>query len=309
MQGLGAPAGRDGGLGTLRLGSFLGVAVYVHPLLLLLIAVATFLGLAGHLLIWLAVLLTHELAHLLAARLCGLEVARLELLPYGAVADIRGPDRREPLVQAVIALAGPLNNLLLLATSLALQGAGWLKGTWVPPFQTANLTMALFNLLPALPLDGGRILLAVLRRTRGPRHAMGVLGRVSRVVALGLALATALAWYVDVLVPHLLAAAATIWVGTAREEMWVGVAALRALWTQRARLRKAGVVPVQRLVALDTTTLRQVAEALRPSSYHEIVVVDAEQRPLGQIDERRLLRGILALGLDAPLTELLELAE
>ena len=296
-------------MAALRLGSFLGVAVYVHPLLLVLLALAAALGLPGQLLLLLAVLATHELAHLVAARLCGLEIARLELLPYGAVADIRGPGRREPLVEAMVALAGPLNNLLLLALSIALEQAGWLAGPWVPPFQTANLAMALFNLLPALPLDGGRILLAFLRRTRGPRQATALLGRLARIVAAGLVAATALAFYWQVLAPHLLAAAATIWVGTAREEQWVGVAALRALWSKRGRLRRAGLLPVYRLVALESASLRQVAEALRPGSYHEILVVDTDQRPLGQVDERRLLRGILALGLDARLAELLELGE
>lgn len=282
------------------------MAVFVHPLLLLLVALAAVLGLSGQLLLLLAVLATHELAHLVAARLCGLEIARLELLPYGAVADIRGPGRREPLVEAVVALAGPLNNLLLLALSIALQQAGWLAGPWVAPFQAANLAMALFNLLPALPLDGGRILLAFLRRTRGPRPAVAILGRVGRAVALVLAGATGAALYWQVLAPHLLAAAATIWVGTAREEQWVGVTALRALWTKRGRLRRAGLLPVHRMVALEHTSLQQVAEALRPGGYHEIVVLDDRERPLGQLDEVHLLHGILQLGLDAPLRELLE---
>ncbi|GAB6877238.1 site-2 protease family protein [Thermaerobacter litoralis] len=292
--------------GPLHLGSFLGVAVFVHPLLLVLVALAAVLGLPGQLLLLLAVLATHELAHLIAARLCGLEIARLEFLPYGAVADIRGPGRREPLVEAVVALAGPLNNLLLLAGSIALHQAGWLQGPWVAPFQAANLTMALFNLLPALPLDGGRILLAFLKRTRGPRQAVMTLGRLGRGVAVALAAATALAFYWQVLAPHLLAASVTIWVGTAREEQWVGVTALRGLWTKRGRLRRVGLLPVHRLIALETTSLRQVAEALRPGSYHEIVVVDGQQRTLGEVDEGLLLRGILQLGLDAPVRDLLE---
>lgn len=296
-------------MGALTLGSLFGVTVAIHPLLLMLLALAAALGLLGQLLLLLAVLVTHELAHLAAARLCGLDVARVELLPYGGVADVRGPAQREPLVEAMVALAGPLNNLLLLAISVALEHAGWLSGAWIPPFQQANLAMALFNLLPALPLDGGRILLAFLRGARGPRHATVLLARIGRAVAAGLVAATALAWWWQVLAPHLLAAAATIWAGTAREEQWVGVSALRALWGKRGRLRRAGLLPVSRLVAVEHASLRQVAEALRPGTYHEIVVVDADQRPLAELDERHLLRGILTLGLDARLAELLELRE
>ncbi|HEY8394844.1 MAG TPA: site-2 protease family protein [Thermaerobacter sp.] len=295
-------------MGALTLGSVFGVAVAIHPLLLVLLALAAAMGFLGQVLLLLAVLVTHELAHLVVARLCGLEVARVELLPYGGVADVRGAGR-DPLVEAVVALAGPLNNLLLLAASVALERAGWLATAWVPPFQQANLAMALFNLLPALPLDGGRILLAFLRRTRGPRQATVVLARIGRSVAAGLVAATVLAWWLQVLAPHLLAAAATIWAGTSREEQWVGVAAMRALWSKRGRLRRAGLLPVSRLVALEDASLRQVAEALRPGSYHEIVVLDANHRPLAELDEAHLMRGILALGLDARLAELLELGE
>lgn len=295
-------------MGAVTVGRILGVAVAVHPLLLVLLALAAAMGLLGQILVLLAVLVTHELAHLTAARVCGLEVARVELLPYGGVADVRGAGR-DPLVEAVVALAGPLNNLILLAASVALERAGWLAGPWVPPFQQANLAMALFNLLPALPLDGGRILLAFLRRARGPRQATAVVARIGRAVAAGMVATALLAWWWQVLAPHLLAAAATIWAGTGREERWVGVAALRGLWAKRGRLRRAGLLPVSRLVVLEHASLRQVAEAMRPGSYHEIVVLGTDHRPLAELDEGHLLRGILALGLDARVAELLELGE
>jgi Zn-dependent protease len=136
-------------------------------------------GMLAILLLFTCVVL-HELGHSLAARFFGIPVREIVLLPLGGVALLsRSPSR--PLHELVIALAGPLVNLLIVVVLgvglglVAVLGA-WEVDTLLVPGSTiaptgvglllwllqANLFLVLFNLIPAFPLDGGRVLRALL---------------------------------------------------------------------------------------------------------------------------------------------------
>ncbi len=122
----------------------------------------------------------HELGHALAARAFGIDTAHITLYPFGGVAAItRMP--RNPLQELVIALAGPAVNGVLFALFAAL----WLTlGGWVALWLAAiNAGMGLFNLLPAFPMDGGRVLRALLATRMGWMRASHVAIRVGQVFA------------------------------------------------------------------------------------------------------------------------------
>lgn len=103
--------------------------------------------------------LLHELGHAFAARGFGITTRDITLYPFGGVAALeRMP--QEPRQELVIAFAGPLVNLVL----FTLFGAVWAAtGLWVfAGIAALNALMGLFNLIPAFPMDGGRVLRAAL---------------------------------------------------------------------------------------------------------------------------------------------------
>lgn len=161
-----------------------GIKVVFHPLFLAVGILSAFTG--GMLLFVAAVLaaLEHELAHALAARRYGFELSRIVLMPYGAVisGDIAGMGRGNELK---VLIAGPLVNL---ATGLAFVALWWLYPE-VYPFTelAASISFSLFfvNLLPAYPLDGGRILRLLLQPI-GKKRAKIVCGILSILTALGI---------------------------------------------------------------------------------------------------------------------------
>lgn len=134
----------------------------VHPLFLGAGAVS---AITGDIFLFLAAVLAailHECAHAAAARRYGYTLDAIVLMPYGAVVsgDLSGLKRREEIV---IALAGPLANA---ATALLFVSLWWLFPETYPYTDLAahvSLSLFLVNLLPAFPLDGGRVLRAVLR--------------------------------------------------------------------------------------------------------------------------------------------------
>jgi Zn-dependent protease/predicted transcriptional regulator len=163
---------------SIRIGSIAGIRLQLHVTFLLFlgwIAVSQglFTGHAGRalngvlllLLVFTCVVL-HELGHALAARRYGIRTRDIVLLPIGGVARLeRMPDK--PAQEIVVALAGPAVNVVIAGVLwLALgrfdtadMGIG---GSLIESIFTINIVMLLFNLIPAFPMDGGRVLRAVL---------------------------------------------------------------------------------------------------------------------------------------------------
>jgi Zn-dependent protease len=124
----------------------------------------------------------HELGHALAARRFGIATESITLYPFGGVAAIeRMPE--EPDQEMVIALAGPAVNFVL----TAITGALWLATGFAPFGLMAlmNAGMGAFNLIPAFPMDGGRVLRALLAQRMGFLPASRLSVRIGRTFAWG----------------------------------------------------------------------------------------------------------------------------
>lgn len=150
-----------------------------YPLILV-IALAVLFDSGGDLVLLAAAAAVHELGHLLCMFLLGAEVRSLRLSVGGMVIDYNG-SRLSYLGDAAVALAGPAFSLL---TALVLARLGRVAPSdGLFYFAGLNLLLGLFNLVPLLPLDGGRILLCLLCQARGPGDAERICGGVSQLFA------------------------------------------------------------------------------------------------------------------------------
>lgn len=127
-----------------------------------------------------ASVLVHELGHAVAARRYGIRTRSIVLFLFGGVAQI-GKEPPTPASELVVAAAGPATSLLLggLCWVLSLLTAGSALGAIITYLAWVNATLAIFNLIPGFPLDGGRMLRALLWR------ATGSLERATRIAARG----------------------------------------------------------------------------------------------------------------------------
>ncbi len=141
-----------------------------------------------------ACVLLHELGHALVAKRNGIQTRHITLYPIGGVAMLDG--KPKPRQELAIALAGPMVNLVIAAvlTPIVLILYGRIdlstnletKGGFVCSLLVANLTLGLFNLIPAFPMDGGRVLRAVLNLKRSDRSATQIAAGVGQALAIGL---------------------------------------------------------------------------------------------------------------------------
>ncbi|MGA2258065.1 MAG: site-2 protease family protein, partial [Thermoguttaceae bacterium] len=140
--------------------------------------------------------LLHEMGHALAAGRYGIATRDITLLPIGGLARLEGMTR-SPRQELVIALAGP-------AVNVTIAGASWLGlllygnltgsftlapvvGSFLGQLLAVNLSLAVFNLLPAFPMDGGRVLRAVLASCISYERATQIAARLGQALAVCLA--------------------------------------------------------------------------------------------------------------------------
>lgn len=160
--------------GSFKVGSVSGIPINIHITFIFLLAYLIF-GNRGQtalvdtifILLVFSCVLIHELAHALMAKRFGIQTKRITLYPIGGLASIAGtPEARQ---EVLISLAGPAANLLIAAliyVTMALPELNifadiFSSGMGTRLFLT-NIWLALFNMIPALPMDGGRVLRASL---------------------------------------------------------------------------------------------------------------------------------------------------
>ena len=169
----------------------LGVRFSLPLLTLIFPLLARHLGMnTGFLPLFLA-LGAHEMMHVLAAALLGVKIREIRLMPFGGSARMENPYGVGGMRILWAALAGPGVNLLLAVVFAALAQWGFLSPVSAAVHVRHNLVLCLFNLLPALPLDGGRILYALLQRHIGEERALKLgilLGRLLAAILLGMML-------------------------------------------------------------------------------------------------------------------------
>lgn len=220
---------------SIRLGSIFGIEIKLHwsmPLLLLVFWVGLApsvtpqgagmaAGLFNAALLLLAlesIVLLHELGHSLVAKAYGLKVVDITFWPLGGMARM-SQIPEDTRIEATIALAGPAVNFVLAALALPIAAIAGTTGlgalAW--NFVWMNLLLGGFNLLPAFPMDGGRVLRALLARDGDWLRATERAVRIGRWVALGIVVLSLAAGMGNFLM--LLFIAGFVWIAGQKELM------------------------------------------------------------------------------------------
>lgn len=278
---------------SFRIGRLLGSDLRVHATFFLLIAwigasgyIAGGWALAAESVAFVAALfacvLAHEFGHALMARRYGIATPDITLLPIGGLARLeRLPE--EPGREIAVALAGPAVNIAIWAVLAGVSGARLSdladpEAGFVARLATLNLFLAVFNLLPAFPMDGGRVFRALLARQMGRVRATRRAAQTGQAVAVVLGLAGLAAGN-----PVLVLIAAFVFIAGNAEAQEVALRNLARMMPARAAMitRFEPLAPDDSLAAAEAALIR--------TTQHEFPVLKADGRLAGLLTRTALL--------------------
>ncbi len=249
-----------------------------------------------------ACVLLHEFGHVFAARRYGVQTPDITLLPIGGVARLeRIPEK--PSEELVVALAGPAVNVAIAAVLfLALGGLPSMDaGTQVQNpavgllgrLAWVNISLVVFNLIPAFPMDGGRVLRALLASRLGYARGTRIAAGVGQAVAFALGLAGLFGN------PLLIFIALFVYMGAAAEASAAQMrdASRGMIASDAAETRFEGLSP--------TATVEDAVERLLRTSQHDFPVVDGAGRLRGVVTRDDMIRALRERGPDAPVLEVM----
>jgi Zn-dependent protease len=282
----------------------LGVPVRFHFTFILLLIFLVVVGAGGrlaglmealYLLALFTSVLLHELGHAVVSRRYGIRTLEIVMFPIGGVARLeRSPRPKEELW---IAVAGPAVNLVIfLAIAGYLAARNQSEGiremaaggaSLSMRIAVGNLILALFNLLPAFPMDGGRILRSILAKYRPEEEATRIAAAAGRLLAIGMGL-----WGLVSANFFLLFIAFFVYLGATQES---AVAAGRSL-TQGMPVRAAMVTDFRTLA--HGSTLRDAADLLLATSQQDFPVTHGGD-VLGLLGRNSLLKAMATQGPEA----------
>ncbi|RME68841.1 MAG: CBS domain-containing protein [Verrucomicrobia bacterium] len=246
--------------------------------------------------------LLHELGHALAARVFGIRTPDITLLPIGGLARLeRMPDK--PAQELIVALAGPAVNVVIAAILLLTLNTGfnpdYLEGLEEPQFTfgqklaAVNVALVLFNLIPAFPMDGGRVLRAILAMFTSYGRATLIAARIGQ----GLAFVFGFLGLMGN--PMLLFIALFVFLGASQENT---MAQMKDLSTN---LRVMDAMMTELVTLRPEHTVADAVEALLRTSQHEFPVLDIDGRILGVLTRNAMVAALKEHGPDVPVAEVM----
>jgi Zn-dependent protease len=288
-----------GTVGVLRL---FGVPIRFHFTFVLLLVFLIFIGIGGkqsgattaiYIAALFASVLLHELGHALVARWYGLHTREIVMFPIGGVSRLeRQPTaRQEPL----IAMAGPFVNLAIAVILLALQRDFQPLDTLHIPtdinliqrIAVGNLVLGIFNLLPAYPMDGGRILRSLIAMRKPEDEATQIAASAGRYLAIAMGLVGLLSQNF-----LLVFVALFVYLGAAQE----GAAARGRLLTSGFPVRAAMITDFRTLS--HGNTIREAGDLLLATSQQDFPVMHGDE-VIGLLKRSALVRAMLTQGPDS----------
>lgn len=287
-----------------KIGEFAGIGVYMHATFLLIIAwvilvhwsaghdLATIIsGVVFVLALFLCIVL-HEFGHALTARRFGIMTRDITLLPIGGVARLeRMPD--DPMQEFWVALAGPavtavITVLLFLwlwitGTYVPVETITMIQGSFVERLMLVNAFILVFNLIPAFPMDGGRVLRALLALRTDYTSATQTAASIGQAIAL-------IFGFIGLFTnPFLIFIALFVWIGAAQEASMVKIkSALGGIPVYKAMLTDYKAVS-------SSDSLKDIVDLTMSGSQQDFPVVD-NGRLVGMVPHADFIKGLAEKG-------------
>lgn len=250
-------------------------------------------------------ILLHELGHIAAALWCGKRVYELSVLPVGLNASIE-ENRLTVLQKVFIYLSGPIINIMLAALGLLVKIA-LSKSYWFAEFFIkTNIYLAVFNLVPGLPLDGAKILREAIAGRIGLFAAYRYIKVITHVLFLVIIILGSVQFILSWNNISLLMAGLYLYSCQKPEGSEAAMMNVKNIIYRRTRLEKKGVYPARDLVVMKSFHLVEVLKNMDFDRFHIIYVLDENMRIIKLFSEQEIIEAMMNNDSDMTFEKLIE---
>ncbi|MBZ4666089.1 site-2 protease family protein [Mahella sp.] len=280
----------------MKIGSFLGIDIILNRWLILLMIITALMGYVYHVAVLIAVIFIHEMSHAVTARAFGLYVSDVELMPFGGVAHVEALFEGDAKTELAVALAGPVANLIIISIITALNSYDMLDSDKWAYFISCNVILAVFNLLPGLPLDGGRILRALLSIPLGIKKATVMAVNTGRIIA---AILCAIGIYILIsgtFNPTFLVMGIFMFMSLHHEKQKGTYLALQDITRKKETMMRSGTLPIVEIASMPSATIKDVMRHFISNKYNVVVVIDRDGKIKGYVGEIQIVNALMDYG-------------
>ena len=275
---------------------------------LLMIPAVVFLlivGMGDVVLYYIPTVLLHEWAHVIFASALGMTVSEMELFPFGCAAKLQcfAVSRTKEIV---VAAAGPAANMAAACAIFFIDKYGF-EITVAERLISSNLALAAVNMLPALPLDGGRIVRAIFASFIGYKRATRLTACAGIFFAAVLLSVGVWALFQDTLNPSFFIMGFFLCLAAVKELKSAPYTLIRDFSGKRETIDKRKTLSINRFAAMRTETLRDIMREFEAGKYNMVTVLDKDLGVLGELDERQILDGMIEKGTQVTLGSIYKL--
>lgn len=255
-----------------------------HPLFIMLCCVLTYYGYVGLLCSYLLCLMIHEIAHSLAAARLGYKLNHIKVMPHGI--SIGGNNVFFSYKdEIIIAISGPLSNFVLLILILSMWWLWPITYVYTLDFFAANVVIGVVNLLPVYPLDGGRVLLALLSQRISRMNAVKVLRIIGLIISSLIIMSFVITTF---FVPNftLLFFGVFLFITSLYDTPDINYMRVNNLEYKLSRINKG--ISLRNIAVNMDITLYKLYSQISPFNITNFTIIDSDMHIVGQLTEKQI---------------------
>lgn len=251
------------------------------------------------------VVFLHEMTHAAVAKLLGYQIERIKMFALGGVVVIKEKASASLFHEILIALSGPAANFLMTFAAFCLFD---IQEVHYSPWEFliySNLAIGIFNLLPIIPLDGGRIVREIFTYFIGIKKSIKILGALSIFISSILFLAGCYAIQYHPLNALIALMAIFLYISVRKEQKMASFRFMKEMIQKKHKILSNQIYEIKYLLVSQKLFAKEVFNCFIPKKYHIVLIVDQKQKIIGALTEAEIFDGILQKGWDVPLEKLL----
>lgn len=279
----------------MRLFKIFNIQIKISYLFLFILTFSMFFDYFSQLFVLMIVILIHEFAHCCACIYYNIGISEIKIFVFGGVAKFQKHIEENAKQEIIIALAGPISNFIFLFIALLIVNKFNIKKNYIIQlFLTANIIIGLFNLIPILPLDGGRIIRGVIGHCLGIKRATYIvirLGYCICVLSFFVGIYMALVYNVEYIFISLLSI--YIFFSNRKEKENINLIFTKNLIIRKKPLFSGGIMDVKHIIAMESVDIKNIFDEFTLKQYCIITITDTTGKVIGNLSESEIIEAII----------------